>query len=146
MKIFLQFSLYRPEIALSERTITKDCVHHFLIATSKLPQDQIQAANSQKLYSPDTEREREKIEERVRDREGKEKKVSRHDKRRRVSPWRPIVSADLKGHLMLSKDHLQSQTHAFYTLLNSWSQAPVNKNFHNLQIQHSGYSVPFLLV
>lgn len=49
-------------------------MHHFLIATSKLPQDQIQAANSQKLYSPDTEREREKIEERVRDREGKEKK------------------------------------------------------------------------
>ncbi len=38
----------------------KDCVNHFLIATSKLLQDQIQAANLQKLHSPDTERETEK--------------------------------------------------------------------------------------
>lgn len=60
VKIFLQFSLYGLQIALSERTITKDCAHHFLIATSKLLQDQIQAANSQKLHSPDTEKETEK--------------------------------------------------------------------------------------
>lgn len=51
--MFLQFSLSGLQIALSERTITKDCAHHFLIATSKLPQDQIQAANSQKLHSAD---------------------------------------------------------------------------------------------
>lgn len=42
----------------------KDCAHHFLIATSKLPQDQIQAANSQKLHSADTEREKERGEDR----------------------------------------------------------------------------------
>ena len=89
VKSVLQFSLYGLQIALSERTIAKDCAHHFLIATSKLLQDQIQAANSQKLHSPDTEWEREKeIEKRERE---EEKKVSRHDKRRRVSPWRLIV-------------------------------------------------------
>lgn len=60
LKMFLQFSLCGLQIALSERTITKVCAHHFLIATSKLLQDQIQAANSQKLHSPDTERETEK--------------------------------------------------------------------------------------
>lgn len=74
-KIFLQFSLYGLQIALSERTITKDCAHHFLIATSKLPQDQIQAANSQKLRSPDIRREREKqIEKRKKEREGPREK------------------------------------------------------------------------
>lgn len=64
VEIFLQFSLDGLQIALSERTITKDCAHHFLIATSKLPQDQIQAANSQKLHSADTEREKERGEDR----------------------------------------------------------------------------------
>ncbi|TNN67257.1 hypothetical protein EYF80_022506 [Liparis tanakae] len=59
-------------IALSERTAAKDCAHYFLIAASKLLQDQIQAANSQKLLSPDTERgNKEELEKR--EREGKKK-------------------------------------------------------------------------
>lgn len=95
VKISLQFSVSGLQIALSERTIERDCAHHFLIATSKLLQDQIQAANSQKLHSPDTEREREKEIKKKTGRE-KKKKVSRHDKRRRASPWRLIVSAALK--------------------------------------------------
>lgn len=57
VKILLQLSLFGLQIALSERTIMKDCGHHFLIATSKLLRDQIRAANSQKLHSPDTEEE-----------------------------------------------------------------------------------------
>lgn len=70
--MFLQFSLYGLQIALSERTITKGCAHHFLIATSKLLQDQIQAANSQKLHSPDTETEKREGD----GKEGEEKKKS----------------------------------------------------------------------
>ena len=47
--------------------------------------------------------------------ETENRKVSRHDKSRRVAPQR-LISAALKGHLMLSKDHLQSPTFAFFTL------------------------------
>lgn len=140
--MFLQFSLYGPQIALSERTITKDCAHHFLISTSKLLQDQIQAANSQKLHSTDTVRSRQGDSKEGERRRRRKKKVSRHDKRRRVAPWRLIVSTALKGHLMLSKDHLQSPTLPFNTLLNSQSQAPVNHNFHHLQLQQRGFLFP----
>lgn len=111
-------SLWASDCAVRKRTIAKDCAHHFLIATSKLLQDQIQAASSQKLHSPDTERETEtEIGKSEREKTEREKKVSRHDKRRRAAPWRLIVSAALKGHLMLSKDHLQSPTRLFFTLL-----------------------------
>lgn len=71
VKISLQFSVSGLQIALSQRTIARDCAHHFLIATSKLLQDQIQAANSQKLHSPDTERER------------REKKTGREKKKKK---------------------------------------------------------------
>lgn len=95
VKLFLQFVLCGLQIALSERTTAKDCAHHFLIATSKLLQYQIQAANSLKLHSPDTERGKKR--RREKGSEGEKKNMSRHgERRRRVFLWRAIVSAALK--------------------------------------------------
>lgn len=54
--------------------------------------------------------------------EREKRKVSRDDQSRRATPRRRI-SAALKGHLMLSEDHLQSPTFAFVQVLDTHSTA-----------------------
>lgn len=94
--MFLQFSLSGLQIAVSERAVHTTSL--------SLPVNYLRIRYRLPTRTNSTRQTRREIAD------GKKRKPEDMTRGGEVAPRRPTVSAALKGHVMLSKDHLQSPT------------------------------------